>query len=202
MKQEGGLGDEGGIGRKLGRRGKNMKKNDDDESPIRQRAREFVEGRYITIIMSITTVFALFGDDFRLWFTTKDADPFFYAGLCLSFVLFILEIFINSCVVNDFKFSFFWWLDIIATLSLIPDIGWLVEIVQTVMATTVSSESADVIPGQGYTSSGSNKVVKVVKSLRLIRLIRIIKLYKYAVKTNTEAEEAKLKEQQKLSANA
>lgn len=44
--------------------------------------------------------------------------------------------------------------------------------------------------------------MKVVKSLRLIRLIRIIKLYKYAVKTNTEAEEAKLKEQQKLSANA
>ena len=41
-----------------------------------------------------------------------------------------------------------------------------------------------------------------MKSLRLIRLIRIIKLYKYAVKTNTEAEEAKLKEQQKLSANA
>ena len=37
--------------------------------------------------------------------------------------------------------------------------------------------------------------MKVVKSLRLIRLIRIIKLYKYAVKTNTEAEESKLKEQ-------
>ena len=35
----------------------------------------------------------------------------------------------------------------------------------------------------------------------MIRLIRIIKLYKYAVKTNTEAEEAKLKEQKKLSAN-
>ncbi len=89
--------------------------------------------------MSLTTIFALFGDDFRLWFTTKDADPYFYAGLCLSFVLFILEIFINSCVVNDFKFSFFWWLDIIATLSLIPDIGWIVEIIQTIMAFTLSS---------------------------------------------------------------
>ena len=77
--------------------------------------------------MSGTTIFALFGDDLRLWFTTKDADPYFYGGLVASFVLFILEIFINSCVVNDFKFSFFWWLDIIATLSLILDIGWLVE---------------------------------------------------------------------------
>ena len=58
------------------------------------------------------------------------------------------------------------------------------------------------MPGVGYTSSGSNKFIKVIKSLRLIRLIRIIKLYKYAVKSNAEAEEAKLKEQQKLSANA
>ena len=38
--------------------------------------------------------------------------------------------------------------------------------------------------------------------MRLIRLIRIIKLYNYAVKSNAEAEEAKLREQQKLSANA
>jgi len=38
--------------------------------------------------------------------------------------------------------------------------------------------------------------------LRLIRLIRIIKLYKYLVKSNSEAEEARLREQQKLSQNA
>jgi hypothetical protein len=67
---------------------------------------------------------------------------------------------------------------------------------------SLSSQGADVIPGMGFSAGGSTKIVKLVKSLRLIRLIRIIKLYKYAVKTNTEAEEAKLKEQQKLSANA
>lgn len=51
------------------------------------------------------------------------------------------------------------------------------------------------VPGRTYSSGSSTKLVKLVKSLRLIRLIRIIKLYKYAVKTNSEAEEAKLKEQ-------
>jgi hypothetical protein len=144
--------------------------------------------------MALTTVFALFGDDLRLWLTTKPADPYFFAGLSLSFVLFTLEIFVNSCVVNDFKFSFFWWLDIIATLSLIADIGWIIEILSILMAITPSSQSLDAVPGVGYTSSGSNKFIKVIKSLRLIRLIRIIKLYKYAVKSNAEAEEAKLKE--------
>jgi hypothetical protein len=36
--------------------------------------------------------------------------------------LFSIEILINSMVVDGFKYSFFFWLDLIATLSLIPDI--------------------------------------------------------------------------------
>jgi hypothetical protein len=139
-----------GGGSKLRRGAKNAKKNDDDELPVRQRVREIVEGKYITILMSLTTIYALFGDDLRLWLTGKDADPYFYAGLSLSFLFFTLEIFINSCVVNDFKFSFFWWLDIIATLSLFPDIGWVVEVIAILLAITPSSKSADAIPGMGY----------------------------------------------------
>ena len=54
--------------------------------------------------------------------TNKDSDPYFYSFLLVSFVLFSLEIFINTMVKEDFKYSFFFWLDIIATLSLIPDI--------------------------------------------------------------------------------
>lgn len=66
-----------------------------------------------------------------------------------------------------------------------------------------NSQSADVITtSYSQSSGGNNKATKVVKSLRLIRLIRIIKLYKYAVKSNAEVEEAKLREQQKLSQNA
>jgi TM2 domain-containing membrane protein YozV len=79
--------------------------------------------------MSLVTIFALFGDDLRIWFTTKDSDPYFYAGLSLSFLLFTIEVLINSCVVDDFKYSFFFWLDIIATLSLITDIGWVIEFI-------------------------------------------------------------------------
>ena len=170
---------------------------------MRTRVRELIEGKFITVLMSLVTVFALFGDDMRLWFTMKEADPYFYAGLSLSFVLFTVEIFINSCVVDDFKFSFFFWLDIIATLSLIPDIGWIIEFLEVLLCINSDSQSVDVISGQGSSKkSGTNKATKIVKSLRLIRLIRIIKLYKYVVKSNAEVEEAKLREQKKLSQNA
>jgi len=62
--------------------------------------------------------------------------------------------------------------------------------------------SADVFPGElAQQTIKPDKITKIVKSLRLIRLIRIIKLYKYAVKSGNEIEEARLKEQQKLSKN-
>ena len=50
---------------------KKKKVGDEDEAPLRTKVREFVEGKFITALMTITTLFALFGDDFRLWFTNK-----------------------------------------------------------------------------------------------------------------------------------
>jgi hypothetical protein len=50
--------------------------------------------------------------------------------------------------------------------------------------------------------AGSNKWGKVIKALRLIRLIRIIKLYKYVVKSGSDVEEARMREQQKQSSSA
>ena len=46
---------------------------------------------------------------------------------------------------------------------------------------------------------GANRMAKIIKALRLIRLIRIIKLYKYLVKSGSEMEEMRLREQQKQS---
>jgi hypothetical protein len=93
---------------------------------LRQKIREIVEGKLVTTVMTLLTLFALFGDDFRLWFAVKDADSYFFAILTVSFILFFFEIMINSGVQDDFKYSFFFWLDIIATVSLLPDIEFIV----------------------------------------------------------------------------
>lgn len=65
--------------------------------------------------MTITTLFALVGDDFRLWFTSKDSDTYFFISMIVAYVLFFLELLIKSCVSDDFKYSFFFWLDFVAT---------------------------------------------------------------------------------------
>ena len=174
---------------------------DEEAEPVRQQIREIVEGKFVTLVMTLTTLFALFGDDMRLWMTTKKADPAFFIGLIISFILFSLELLINSCVVDEFKYSFFFWLDFIATLSLVPDIPWFVDYINAIMGFQESIYEVDVIPGTPLTSDEGSNLAKILKSVRLIRLIRIIKLYNYAVKSNSEAEEAKLREQAKQSAN-
>ena len=169
-------------GKKGGKDGKNKLGADDDEITIRMRAREIVEGKFMITLMTCVTLFALFGDDFRTWFFGSFIDPYFYAFLYIAFFLFSIEILLNSCVVDDFKYSFFFWLDIVATLSLVVDMAPVVNYVQKLLQLPGTSQGADVILGQTASSNNNaDKISKVIKSLRLIRLIRIIKLYKYVI---------------------
>jgi hypothetical protein len=97
--------------------------------------------------MTTVTLFALFGDDFRVWFIGSFIDPYFYAILIVCFVLYAAEILVNSCVVDDFKYSFFFWLDIVATLSLIVDIAWIVDYISIILGQSPSYVQNDVILG-------------------------------------------------------
>jgi uncharacterized membrane protein len=92
-------------------------------------------------------------------------------------------------VLEDFKYSFFFWLDIIATVSLIPDIRWVLDLLGLLIGATPSYESVNAIAGVIVVeSNASSRVQKVIKSLRLIRLIRIIKLYKYLVNSKKDKD--------------
>ena len=84
----------------------------------------------VTIVMSLVTVFALVGDDIRVFGFNKYHDNLFYGLLTISMVLFAAEIWLNTVVIDEFKYSFFFWLDIIATLSLIIDIPWFTNVIR------------------------------------------------------------------------
>ena len=59
--------------------------------------------------------------------TDKTADTAFFSAMTLSFLLFICEIITTTVVIDDFKYSFFFYLDIIATFSLVNDIPWMLN---------------------------------------------------------------------------
>jgi len=144
----------------------------------------------VTIVMSLVTIFALIGDDIRVFGFDKSADNYFYGCLTVSMVLFAAEIWLNTVVIDEFKYSFFFWLDIIATLSLIIDIPWFTNVIRYALVKFPPNyESVNVRPGRVLKSSQDNSSIQqVIKSLRLIRLIRIIKLYKYAIQEKSKDE--------------
>jgi hypothetical protein len=85
--------------------------------------------------MMAVTLFVLFGDDVRILCFQPSADAVFAFFTSLSFILFVLEMILHTWVKSDFSggifrvkgyaFSFFFWLDLLAVLSMIPDVAWL-----------------------------------------------------------------------------
>lgn len=75
--------------------------------------------------MTIVTIYALFGDDVRLAFYSKNADDTFFTLTFISLILFSIEICLNSIATPGYFNSFYFWLDFVSTISLITDIGWI-----------------------------------------------------------------------------
>lgn len=79
----------------------------------------------VVLSMTIITVYALFGDDVKIAFFERSADEAFNYITTICLVLFVVEITLNSLSQEGYFNSFYFWLDIISTVSLITDISWI-----------------------------------------------------------------------------
>lgn len=77
--------------------------------------------------MTIITVYSLFGDDVRLLAFDVRADTTFNILTAISFVAFSLEIVLACIAKEDYWLGFYFWLDLVSTVSLITDIGWIMD---------------------------------------------------------------------------
>jgi class 3 adenylate cyclase len=128
--------------------------------------------------MLIITIFALFGDDFRLAVTPKSADDGFSAAIIVCIILFSIEI-IFSCIVRPpYRFSFFFWLDVLSTASLIFDINSVWNSIQDAGGSSFI-QSAQIARASRASRAGT-RAARIIRVIRVVRLIRIVKLYKLA----------------------
>ena len=108
-----------------------------------------VENNFTTALMSLFTLWALFGTDIKLAATSKDSDNAFLVIISIIFFFFVAELVAVSLykpqylVIPDFHLkpnesqfqrlcrvafgfgSFYFWLDLIATVSLIFEVCFL-----------------------------------------------------------------------------
>eukprot|EP00927_Polykrikos_kofoidii_P038864 TRINITY_DN33308_c0_g1_i1.p1 TRINITY_DN33308_c0_g1~~TRINITY_DN33308_c0_g1_i1.p1 ORF type:complete len:956 (-),score=150.21 TRINITY_DN33308_c0_g1_i1:278-2872(-) len=126
----------------------------------------------VQVIMFLATVYALMGDDVRMASTPASADNWFNCFTILAFLLFSFEMCVASIGKDDYFMSFFFFLDLLATVSLVLDITWF----YTALFQTDSS-----LTRAGRMSRMGTRAGRVIRVLRLIRLIRIIKIYKHVL---------------------
>ena len=75
--------------------------------------------------MTVITVYSVFFDDIRQLTIPPDNDNICFGVTTACMILFFVEIVLASISIEDYFLSFFFWLDIISTLSMVPDIGFL-----------------------------------------------------------------------------
>ena len=149
-----------------------------------------MDNNVVVVFMTAITIYALFFDDIRIIFFMKPSDDIFFGISTAALFFFTLELVLASLAKpKEYFLHFFFWLDLVSTLSLIPDIGWIWDNITNV-------QSADNATSLAKTSR-AGRVTRVIRVIRLIRLIRIVKLYKQAKMAAQRRREAKEREELK-----
>ncbi|CAD7957137.1 unnamed protein product [Amoebophrya sp. A120] len=157
--------------------------------------RFFSNNNTFAVVMTLLTFYALVGDDLRLALTEKQHDPIFNGMTYASILIFSFEVLVYTWGKADYYGGFFFYLDIVSTLSLVLDITTLAE----ELFTSPEDEGGGGQGGGGVARVGrasrmGTRMGRVVRVIRVIRLVRIFKLYK----AHLERKRKREREQQNM----
>ena len=89
--------------------------------------------------MTVITIYSLFGDDVRTLAFDARADNTFNILTIISFVMFLIEILLQCIAKEEYWLGFYFWLDLVSTLSLITDIGWIMDALLGINGTSATN---------------------------------------------------------------
>lgn len=139
-----------------------------------------MDHNYSQAVMTLITIYALIASDIKVISFDIEADPVFVVITCISMFMFLAELIISSIGKEGYWLSFFFWLDLIATFSLVTDIDPLVEAVSGDSAGDSGAGDTATLARASRGARIGTRAGRMTRVIRLIRLIRIVKLYKSA----------------------
>ena len=101
---------------------------------------------------------------------SDDSDNALYGILTFVFICFCLESIVLSVVQPNYFLSFFFWMDIVGTISIILDIGWISES----FLKTGSSNQGSILRATRAAKLGA-------RYGRLMRILKLIKFMKFSL---------------------
>lgn len=94
---------------------------------FRPRLQKIVDSNLFVIFFMILTFFIMFIADIQNGWLSADSDHYIDALQTTIMVLFTIEIFLTCLAKEGYFNSFFFWLDVVSTLSIIQDIGFIFD---------------------------------------------------------------------------
>ena len=143
--------------------------------------------------MTLVTVYALIADDIKLLTTEVNADKYFTFITICSFFMFLAELIAASIGKKGYWLSFFFWLDLIATLSIISDIEPLMQLMTGDGSGGAGADTVTLARASRGARIGT-RAGRMARVIRLIRLVRVVKLYKSANQAMVNKEGAAYEE--------
>jgi hypothetical protein len=84
-----------------------------------------IEHPVTQIVMAIITLYSLFFDDIRIICLPKSVDNAFFGLTLFSFIAYCIEVVLACVAIDGYFNSFFFWLDVVSTITMLPDCGWI-----------------------------------------------------------------------------
>lgn len=120
----------------------------------------------------LATIYALFAFDLNLAIGSKATDPVIDYITFTVFAIFVVELILSLVFISGY-IQFFFWLDIVATISLFFEIGFFLRITSNMaFANDLALAKA------GRAAKAGARAGRIASILRLIRLVKIFKFAK------------------------
>ena len=142
---------------------------------LRLRCKAIFGSNIWAILSSSVTIYCLFGPDVNTICFTKSEAAVFDSLTLFSLIFFSTEMILTCIGDPHYPFSFFFFLDFVATATIPLDLSYVTA---SFMSSTVSNASK--------ASRAGTRATRIIRILRLIRLFRISHLFKSVRKAKDE----------------
>jgi hypothetical protein len=95
---------------------------------FRSHTKKFLDSAFIQTFMTTVTLYALLGDDFRVMYANPQFDDTFTNLTIASLFFFSIELILSCFGIDGYFNSFFFYLDLVSTASIIADIQPIMDL--------------------------------------------------------------------------
>ena len=135
--------------------------------------KKLLESPFFQALTFFATIYALFAFDLNMAIGNKESDPTVDYTTFAVFIIFVVELIMSLACVPGY-IQFFFWLDVVATISLYFEIGFLVQ-----LGSNLGSPNELALAKAGRAAKAGARAGRIASILRLTRLVKIFKLVKF-----------------------